>query len=67
MQNGADQDKRRFLGVKYRMNLREEVTKTGRNLVPSPPDTGKVGEQVERALKPGMVGVGLIGPNVFSV
>jgi hypothetical protein len=67
MQNGADQDKARLLGVKHRMSLKAEATKTGRDLVHGPPDAGKAGEQVECALRPCVIGVGLIGSESFVV
>ncbi len=51
MQNGADHDEARLLGVKHRMSLKAEATKPGRDRLHNPPDTGKAGEQVERALQ----------------
>jgi hypothetical protein len=65
VQNGTNQDKARLLGVKHGMCLKEETTKTGRDLLHGPPDSGKAGEQVELALQPCVVGVRLIGSECF--
>jgi hypothetical protein len=65
MQNGADKDNARLLGVKHGVRLKEEATNTGRDLVHGPPDAGKGGKQVERALQPCVLGVGLIGAEGF--
>lgn len=65
VQNGAGQDKARLLGVKHGVRLKEEATKTGGDLVHGPPDARKAGKQVERALQPCVVGVGLIGAEGF--
>jgi hypothetical protein len=56
VQNGPDQDKAGFLCVEHRMRLKAEATKTERDLIDSPPNAGEVGDQVERALKPGLLG-----------
>ena len=65
VQNGADQDEVRLLGIEQCMCREAEATETGRDLVHGPTDAGKVGDQVERPLQPSVVGVGLIGSERF--
>ncbi len=60
MQNSADQDEVRLLGVKHVMSLKPKATNTERHIDGDPADAGKTCQQVERTLQPSVVGLGLV-------